>query len=99
MYVDLRDCPLNKSSAEFLAMKTSVYVKVAQSVERNGTRVFRMIIDPDISKTQLASLLYLTVRDQHGIYNFAWLEPLSAPVVDNVDHRSEHSLYLRVTYS
>jgi hypothetical protein len=98
MHVDIRDCPRNKSIAEYLSSKVGVYVKVADTIIRNDRPVFRLLIDPEISEDSLTSLQYLTINDSHGPYHLGWIEAIIAPVVDNVPHKSKQTLYLRLTY-
>ena len=100
MYLDVKGCPLNKSLAEHIAEKLSLYVRVAEFVEYKKKTIFRMLVDPDLSEKELADILCLQVAQSGKTYKMHSIEGLLGPVVDHqsAPHQTENTMYLRVTY-
>lgn len=101
MYLDVKGCPLSKTLAEHISEKISLYVRVAEFVDRKKATVFRMLVDPDITSKQLQELLSLYVVKASKTFKMTTMECIQAPVVDNeqAPHKNEMTLYLRITYS
>lgn len=98
MDIDLRNCPKDKSFAEHIALSIGVYVKVADYTVHRNVRSFRLIVDPDLYGTQVEDILKMTFQDLWKTYHFAWLEAITAPVVDDIPQRNTTTSYLRITY-
>lgn len=96
--MDLREYPKDYTFAEVVQKKLGIYAKLADFTERTGQRIFRMIVDPELTKDQLADLLDLVILDHDGVYMFAYMESIMADVVDHVPHRSKTTTYLRITF-
>jgi hypothetical protein len=98
MHLDARDYPVGHLLTEAVAEKLGIYVNVAHFVDHDGRRIFRMIIDNELNKKQMRELLFSTVKDKDGTYEFAYLETITGPVVDQGPRRAEETTYLRVTF-
>lgn len=98
MHIDCRKYPDGYAFAEVISKELGLYVKVADFVEHKGNRIFRMIIDPEIDRTQLRALIYSTVKDDHRTYEFSFMESIHGVVVDNGPLKSLSTTYLRVTF-
>lgn len=100
MYLDVKGCPLNKSLAEHISEKISVYVRVAEFVDYKKKTIFRLLIDPDLTEKELADILCLQVAQFGKTYKFFNCEGLLGPVVDHqsAPHQTQNTMYLRVTY-
>ena len=98
MDLDLRDYPKDYTFAEVVQKTLGIYVKLANFTERTGQKIFRMIVDPEISKGQLDALMDLVILDHDGVYMFSYLESIMADVVDHIQHRSKTTTYIRITY-
>jgi hypothetical protein len=98
MHIDCRHYPKGYAFAEVVSKGLGLYVKVADFVNHKGTRIFRLIVDPEIDKNQLSALLLSTVKDDFKTYEFAFLESIHGIVVDNGPTKSQATTYLRVTF-
>lgn len=98
MNLDCRDFPSDYTFAQVAGEELGLHVRVAQFTERKGQRVFRMIVDAELDGDQLAELITSSIKDKHKTYTFAYIESISAPIVDNVKHTAMTTQYLRVTF-
>lgn len=98
MNFDCTGFPADYTFAEIISDKLGLYVRVANFTEHRGQRMFRMIVDPEISKAQMRELLFSTIKDSAGSYEFSHLESLQGIVVDDINHMSPTTTYLRITF-
>jgi len=98
MHLDCREYPKGYTFAEVVGQALGIYVNVADFTVAGHRRVFRMIVDADLSREQLKMLLESTVRDAHGTYSFLQLEAITAPNVDQGARTANVSHYIRVTF-
>jgi hypothetical protein len=98
MHLDCRDYPADYTYAQVVSNELGVYVKVANFTNHNGQRVFRMLVDPELDRQQLRELTMSTVKDAHQTYNFAYLEAIYGPVVDESKHCANFTHYIRITF-
>src|SRR4051812_45434917 len=98
MHLDACKYPLNYHFAAVAGEQLGLYVKVANFTENNGRRMFRMIVDAELDRKQLRELLFSTIKDALGTYEFSHIDVLSGPVVDSVEQRTSSQQYLRITF-
>jgi hypothetical protein len=98
MYLDCSQFPDDHTFAEEASRALGVHVNVAAFTERRGQRLFRMVLDAELSQDQLWELISSTVQDKHGTYEFHGIEAILGPAVDQGPRRSPLTNYLRVTY-
>ena len=98
MFLDCRKFPVDYTFAQQASAGLGMYVKVAAFTTYHSQKIFRMIVDPEINRTQLGELITSTVRDDTKLYSFAYLETVNAPVVDNVAHMKTDATYIRLTF-
>jgi hypothetical protein len=98
MKLDARDYPVGHLLTEVAAEQLGIYVHVAQFNHDSAMRTFRMIVDADISREAISSLLTSSVRDRQGVYTFSHIEAISGPVVDQGPRTGSIVNYLRITF-
>jgi len=98
MLLDFTQFPDNHLLSEEAADKLGIYVNVAHFVEHNGIKFFRLLTDTDLNRDQITNLLLATIRNKHGNYEFAYLETIVAPIVDQGPRRESKTTYMRVTF-
>ena len=98
MYLDCREYPVGYTYAEVAGQALGIYVNVADFTMVGDQRVFRMVIDGEISRDQIKQLMSSSVRDQFNVYTFFQLEAITGPCVDQGKRTSLTSHYLRVTF-
>lgn len=98
MHLDCTKYPEGHTFAEEAAKALGIYVNVADFSEHDGKRMFRMIVDPEIDKKQMREILFSTIKDKKGTYEFAFLETISGPIVDQGPRRGEMTVYIRITF-
>ena len=98
MHLDIRDYPRGHIVSAIIAEKLGVYVSAANFSEHNGKRMFRILIDSELSKKQLRELLFSSIKDDTGTYEFAYLETIQGPVIDQAPTRTGGKTYIRVTF-
>lgn len=98
MQLDCTKYPQGYTFAAAASEALGLYVKVADFTMAGDTRIFRMIIDPEINKKQLRELMFSSVKDAFGSYDFHHLESIAGPVVDQGPRVSPYTTYIRVTF-
>ena len=98
MFIDCREYPVGYTFAEVASKALGIYVSVADFTRAGDKRIFRMIVDAELSGEQLQGLLDGKITDQHGSYVFYQLEAISGPTVDQAPRATPGSHYIRVTF-
>lgn len=98
MYLDCREYPVGYTFAEVASKALGLYVNVADFTMAGGKRIFRMIVDAEISREQLKHLMSSSVRDQFDVYTFYQLEAITGPTVDQGPRMQAGSHYIRITF-
>lgn len=98
MLIDVRDYPKDHILTEVVAQEFGIYVHVAQFNEHHDIRMFRMIVDSEISTVDLQRLMAARIRDDLGGYVFERIESISGPIVDQGRRPAQITNYLRITF-
>lgn len=98
MHLDCREYPAGYTYAEVASNDLGLYVNVADFTEVNGQRIFRMIVDAELTAEQIYELLFSKVTDQHKTYEFFQIEAIMGPSVDQAPRTGPTSHYMRVTF-
>jgi hypothetical protein len=98
MFLDCREYPAGYTFAEVAGKALGMYVNVADFTMAGGKRIFRMIVDAEITREQIKTLLSSSVRDQFDVYTFYQLEAITGPAVDQGPRMSPAAQYLRITF-
>jgi hypothetical protein len=98
MHLDCRDYPVGYLLTEVIAQKLGIYVSIADWSVNGDRRTFRMIIDGTLDKRQVRELMFSTIKDTSGTYEFAYLETIMGPVVDQGPRVNSTTSYIRVTF-
>lgn len=98
MYLDCREYPVGYTFAEVASQALGLYVNVADFTVAGGKRIFRMIVDAEISREQIKHLMSSSVRDQFDVYTFYQLEAITGPAVDQGPRMQAGSHYIRITF-
>lgn len=98
MYLDCREYPVGYTFAQVAAEALGLYVNVADFTMAGDKRIFRMIVDGEISREQLKALMSSSVRDQFDVYTFFQIEAITGPNVDQGARTALTSHYLRITF-
>jgi hypothetical protein len=98
MYLDTRDYPKDYILSEVVADKLGIYVNYAAFVTNKDQTTFRVLVDSQLDKVQLARITGGKVWDGNRLYHFSYLEVLEAPVVDNVPRMKPATSYIRLTF-
>lgn len=98
MHLDCREYPVGYTFAEVAGKALGLYVSVADFTMSGDHRIFRMIVDGELTRGQLAVLMTSTVRDAHGSYEFLQIEAITGPAVDQGPRLVPTSHYMRVTF-
>jgi len=98
MHLDCREYPVGYTFAEVAGKGLGLYVSVADFTMAGDRRIFRMIVDGELSREQLSALMDSTIRDAHGSYEFLQIEAITGPAVDQGPRTAPTSHYMRVTF-
>lgn len=98
MYIDVRDYPTDHLLTEVVAEQLGIYVHVAQFVEHHDIRMFRMIVDSEITVEDIKKLMAGRIRDGAGGYVFERIESITGPIVDQSRRTASSTNYLRITF-
>jgi len=98
MNLDATKFPDGHLFTEEVSKALGMYVSVANFAEVRGRRIFRMIVDSEIDKKQMRELLFSTVKDKNQAYEFAYLETISGPIVDESPKLANSTTYIRITF-
>lgn len=98
MHLDLSKYPPGYTFGAIVSEAIGAYVKLADFTSHKGTKMFRLIMDPELSYQSMNKLLNLTISDGKLTYGFYNIESVQALVIDSVDQRSRATTYLRSTF-
>lgn len=98
MLIDVRDYPRDHILTEVVAKELGIYVHVAQFNEHHDIRTFRMIVDGELTVTELQRVMAARICDAEGGYIFERIESISGPIVDKGPRPTPTTNYLRITF-
>lgn len=100
MFLDVKQRPMDKSLAEFISEKVSVYVRIAEFVTYKGQDLFRVMVDTTLLEKEIVDLVCLQIHKSGKTYKMKFLECVAAPVVDHDKalHQNPTTTYLRLTF-
>jgi hypothetical protein len=98
MIIDVREYPKDHLFTEVVAKEFGIYVHVAQFNEHHDIRMFRMIVDSDLSVADLKKIMSARICDKAGGYVFDRIESISGPIVDDGPRMAMTTNYLRITF-
>lgn len=98
MLIDVRNFPKDHILTEVVAKELGIYVHVAQFNDHHDIRTFRMIVDGEVSITDLKKIMDMRICDAAGGYIFERIESISGPIVDQGPRTAQLTNYLRITF-